>query len=460
MTIYYVGPGGDDGNNGTTWALRKLTLNGAEDIPLSAGDTVYVGPGTYRETLTVDQSGSSGQPITYIGDVTGEHTDGVGGVVRITGSDNDQTGTRSTCIWAPGTRAYRIFRGFWLDSGTAAGFSVTGDSGSWTIEDCVFGGFEGSGVYALYLEVNTPTNWTIRRCTFIGMYGAVYFTYSSDVTASNAIVENCLFMGCIYGVYCNNVDSVLIQNCTFIGGYYGVRANSLALTTYIIVQNCIAVGLTYGLAGSAAGEIHEDYNCLSANSNNTANCTSGGNSVAYVPHFLLPLLLSSMLFPPPQPGALAPWSQLKAFVGADERIHDLYGVPRPATAIKNSLGPVQYQPVEREASITHNSSPASIELSDAGRVQFRIPVTNTSTIISVYVYREANYAGTLPQMVIKQPGQSDRTTTDTGLPGQWNQLSDTFTPAATPGYVIVELVSNNTAASGSYKVYFDDLAVS
>ena len=46
---YYVGPGGNDGNNGTSWALRKLTLNGAEDIPVVPGDVVWVGPGVYRE---------------------------------------------------------------------------------------------------------------------------------------------------------------------------------------------------------------------------------------------------------------------------------------------------------------------------------------------------------------------------------------------------------------------------
>ena len=48
MTTYYVGSGGSDANAGTSWALRKLTLNGAEDIPVAAGDVVYVGPGVYR----------------------------------------------------------------------------------------------------------------------------------------------------------------------------------------------------------------------------------------------------------------------------------------------------------------------------------------------------------------------------------------------------------------------------
>src|SRR3990170_2757112 len=36
--------------------------------------------------------------IRYIGDVTGEHTDSVGGIVRITGSDNDQTAARANSI--------------------------------------------------------------------------------------------------------------------------------------------------------------------------------------------------------------------------------------------------------------------------------------------------------------------------------------------------------------------------
>ena len=62
MTTRYVGPGGSDANSGLTWALRKLTLNGVEDTPVVAGDTIYVGPGTYRETLTVDVSGTAGIP--------------------------------------------------------------------------------------------------------------------------------------------------------------------------------------------------------------------------------------------------------------------------------------------------------------------------------------------------------------------------------------------------------------
>ena len=53
MSVYYVGPGGNDSNPGQNWSNRLLTLNGAEDLPLQPGDTVYVGPGIYGEPQLV-----------------------------------------------------------------------------------------------------------------------------------------------------------------------------------------------------------------------------------------------------------------------------------------------------------------------------------------------------------------------------------------------------------------------
>jgi len=38
-------------------------------------------------------------------------------------------------------------------------------------------------------------------------------------------------------------------------------------------------------------------------------------------------------------------------------------------------------------------------------------------------------------------------------------LTDTFTPAALPDYVVVELQSQNTAAAGNYATYFDAFRV-
>jgi hypothetical protein len=459
MTTYYVGPGGNDGNAGTSWAARKATLTGAEDIPVVANDTVYVGPGTYRETLTLDVSGSSGQPITYIGDVTGANTDGVGGLVRITGSDNDQTGTRDYCVTDNG-RSYRTFRGFAFEGALESQFHVTGGGANVIIEDCQFfcgGAYDTRDVY---VSESTPTNITIRRCLFWGYGQGVYFYSGSDTAASGCTVTNCLFTGKYYGLVCNNVSGVSMSHCTVVGAAYSVYVNSLAASSSITLRNSQFLGCHYNLYSSAAGQIDEDYNNVTGSYTDRTNVTAGANSVAYIPGLWAAPLFDGVRLPAVVPGDLAPWSALRGFVGSATQTDDLYGVTRPTTASKQSLGAVQYQPVVREASTTYDSSAASLELSDAGEVQFRAPVTATSTTISVRAYREANYAGTNPQMIIMQAGQSDRTTTDTGSAGAWNQLTDTFTPAATPDYVVVVLRSNNTATSGSYAAYFDALAVS
>src|SRR3990172_3186926 len=148
MTTRYVGIGGNDGNSGLTWALRKLTLNGVEDTPVVANDTIYVGPGTYRELLTCDVSGTAGNPITYIGDYSGANTDGIGGVVRITGSDNDQSATRTNCITAT-AKAYRTFNGFLLDTTVGRIVTLPTSSDHFIFQNCNFIGVSASGSYAI-----------------------------------------------------------------------------------------------------------------------------------------------------------------------------------------------------------------------------------------------------------------------------------------------------------------------
>lgn len=124
MTTRYVdGTDGNDGYDGlaSVWDGThgpKKTLNGCEDTPVVAGDLVHVRSGVYREMLTCDVSGAVGNVIEYRGDYAGLIWAG-GGVVRITGSDNDQTATRASCINDNSVqRDYRTFRGFAMDTAT------------------------------------------------------------------------------------------------------------------------------------------------------------------------------------------------------------------------------------------------------------------------------------------------------------------------------------------------------
>jgi hypothetical protein len=456
--------GGSDGNDGLSWANRKLTLNGVEDTPVVAGDTIYVGPGVYRELLVCDVSGSSGQPITYIADVTGENTDGIGGIVRVTGfaNDNDTTGTRTACIQT-NSQDYRTFRGFALDGGTSRLLHCT-SSDNCIFEDMFFQ-CEDTG-HAIQAGDTSSVDNTVRRCIFIlgsstSSYQAIYAGQSSQVANSDWLIENCVFFG--HGrfggcIWINYHEGWVVKNCSFLFCYTGITAANVSADP-LVVNNCFFYGIGANCFSSpATGHITEDYNAFFGNYGIYNNVTPGGNSVTRAPLFEPPTLLDGFDFLK-YPFTLSEWSDLIRKAGSGEATDDLLGIARPTTSSKKSWGALQYRGKERETTTTYDSSAASIKLDDAGEVMFFVPVDGSEITISVQVYREANYAGTLPRMIIRQPGQSDRVTTDTGSVSQWNELTDTFTPDSGTEFVVVILRSLNTATSGSYDTFFDALTV-
>lgn len=460
MPTRYCGPGGNDGNSGLTWVLRKLTLDGVEDTPVVAGDVVYVGPGVYRESLTCDVDGGAGNEIVYIGDVTGENTDGVGGLVRVTGSNNDQTSVRAFCILCDNN--YRVFRGFWFNATTDQHIAFNVDAQNNLVEDCAFTDMEQIGINILDAGTN---NITIRRCVFFNSFlNFVYFQHGATVDNVNGLVENCLmFDAGSVGVRSDRVGGIIVRNCHIQNAVFGAVRPVIALSVgqTMTVNNCTLINNNIALQSAVVGQLIEDFNNFYINQTDRNNVAVGANSVSYLSLLQPPMLhsgadqASGFRFPW-WFGELSEWSQVRAIVGSNEPVLDMLGITRPVTANKNSWGPLQFDDMERDTS-TVRTGISSLTLNDAGCIQFTFPVTARPTIILVYVQREVNYAGTNPQMIIKQPGQADRTTTDTGAAGAWNLLRDVFTPAADPPYVMVELASLNTAAAGNYAAYFDDL---
>lgn len=455
MTVYYAGPGGSDANSGLSYALRKLTLNGCEDVPLVAGDLVHVAPGVYRETLTVDVSGSAGNVIEYRADPSGQNTDGVGGIVRITGSDNDQTATRSSAITAS-SKNYRTFTGFLIDTTSSVGINMA-DCTNWIIQDCTI---TATGGFAITVTGASQLNTTIRRCVIFASNGGVFPSHTVTVNDTNLLIENCIMVGHggSQGVQISRVGGVVVKNSLIVGFGQGLRVSTvLAVGQVLTANNCIVTGCSNGLQATTTAEFVDDYNTVFACTTARSNVTAGANSVAHSPLFAPPILLAGFRYPW-MFGALSQWSTLAAKAGTGEATDDLFGTTRPATSAKKSWGAVQFVPALRDTG-TVRTGAASLKLSDAGRHMMFVPVRNVSTVFSVYVQWEADYAGTKPSMVIKQPGQSDTTVTATGSSGSWELLTTTLTPAASPGYMIVEFVSNNSG-SGNVDVFFDDFTAS
>lgn len=462
MTDRYVGPGGSDGASGLSWALRKETLNGVEDTPVVAGDTVYVGPGTYRETLTIDVAGSSGQIITYIADVTGENTDDVGGMVRITGSDDDETLTRAKCIYFDGSGDYRTFRGFSFDM--ASTYLVDVWSNSWDnviFEDCYFGGSLDSGDIGLHADVaigTTADTLTIRRCVFQTYGKAIDLLSVVSERNSNIFIENCLFFGGAEpSIYSSRAYGFTVKNCTFVASQMDSNAVETVITAggnKSYVYNCLVLG-GYLKAGNAEN-IVEDYNVFASppDADPTIAITGGANSHLRSAIMTTPIVMDGFFLNPIN-YMVSPGSDIRSLAcGQTPPSDDLFGITRPTTDSKKTRGAIQFNQPTREATTVPTGETESLNFDDAMAYQIFIPITGKQMRVSVQVNRETNYAGTLPQMVIKQPGQSNRTTTDTGSVGTWNVLSDQFTPASTPTFIVMELRSNNTATSGSYQTFF------
>ena len=98
MPTYYIAPYGNNANNGTTaatpWATVQFALGAASGTNpgLTAGDTVWIAPGTYREVITsTTLTGTAGNTIKIYGDpkFTQAWTAGSAGPVRLTSHITD-----------------------------------------------------------------------------------------------------------------------------------------------------------------------------------------------------------------------------------------------------------------------------------------------------------------------------------------------------------------------------------
>lgn len=460
MTTRYVGPGGSDSNDGLSYADRKLTLNGVEDTPVVAGDTVYVAPGTYRETLTLDVTGSSGSPITYIGDVTGAHTDLLGGTVVISGSDDDIDIDRSSGIQWGANANYRTFRGLHIYRATYSLYCVISSyqMTDLIVEDCYLGGDYGL-VIPSNSGANIPESFIFRRCISHGV--SIRSTVDRDTV--DGLFENCLFLPRLHGigspVYIQGYYNVTFNNCTLNPqGSNSVAVYMVSAANDVYFYNC--VGECCFFLSSPAECIVGDYNNFAHDRATVSTTfTLGANTTEYTNLFTLPLLHheKGLLYPFEQ-YAFSPESGVPTLAcNSNSASEDLFGITRPATLSKRTRGAIQYNILEREATIVYGSSPVSYRMRDAQANQFIVPITGKKMRFSCRVYRESDYAGTLPQVIIKQYGQSDVTLTDTGSAETWNELATSITPADFPLFIAIEIRSNNTATSGDYKVYWDVL---
>ncbi|HEY65553.1 MAG TPA: hypothetical protein G4O02_13385 [Caldilineae bacterium] len=487
MTTYYVRKSGSDANDGLSPSTAWLTLGKAAGM-VAAGDTVYVGAGVYREQVTMTASGSSGSPIRWIADVTGEYT-GDAGLVVISARDSDGAApVRASCL-DPGQQNFVEWHGFVFDGGTSAAvYNVS--AGNTVYEGCIFEGCvflassQGTGK-AFFVDLNegvTPPGdgLIVRGCTF---FGGMNIDYSENATASvdsKIAITDCLFLGPGGGDTClrfnRAVDSTYavggfkVRHCTFVGANYGIRFEYPDDATYpSTVYNCLFAHLYQGIRQQfgAAGAVVEDYNRFIAVSSNTYGTTGGANDasgiavpLAGIADFPLYRYLGWSPFSPWEPIRFLDGSYEAGVVDAASASYatteDVYGNSRPGWR-GYDIGAVEARArAEQEGTTVHGGNYA-VKLAGAGYHEVILPVTAGQHTISVYARRDANYSGSPPKLqVLNIPGQADQETAMTAGANTWEQLSVVINPTM-DGFVRVRLVSQDASANG--ECYFDDLAV-
>lgn len=306
MATYFVRPDGNNANAGNGPATNQAwaTITKAAQT-MVAGDSVWIAPGTYRESVAPTNAGSSGNLISFKGNPSASQFPGVTpGEVVINGQTSDSAANSTNAVLSS-VKAYigicdmrltRMAYGLTLgdgcelkrlkihmsipaQTGTAiwlAGYSIL-------VEDCITEGAE------IAVQKNVNKYGTFRRCVLQGtssravvynsggtftlefciVKGFIYSTGSANMGGSVNIAGCYMEQGIAYGSTPSSViydaaasDTSLSRN--FMGshmkGYGQIISGANSSGTYPNIQGCVLDQLTSEGVSSIyvqyAGRIH------------------------------------------------------------------------------------------------------------------------------------------------------------------------------------------------------------
>lgn len=283
MATFYVRKSGNDANAGTSAGAAKLTITAAYNAS-SAGDTIYVGAGVYRETASLTISKAN---LSIIGDYSGVQT-GDAGAVRWHNSAADVTwiGSAAMTIAATGV-TLRFLAVSCIGASYAISLSGTANPSNLTVQDCVFDG-AGSCILQSYSSV-LATGVVIERCLFTGPFavGVWYFQADSTDRTPGWTVRNCVFVGGSasgIAVRSDHGGGITMTNCTVIGPVPLSVNGTGTMTTPCSFTRCIVCSGAWWAYSQTAGFLTEDYNVFQINSGYSARngVSAGANSLTRV----------------------------------------------------------------------------------------------------------------------------------------------------------------------------------
>jgi hypothetical protein len=274
MATYYVQPSGNNNNSGLNasnagaWSSvsRAFAGTGYSNI-VTGGDTVYVGPGVYREGIGITATYNS--TVMIIADPTASLFPSVSPApVRVTtlaSDDLNQSTTIASYAVNTNNKQYVTFKKFWLEGAINAG---TG--GSIQFQECkitpAWQPTPGEAGNIINLYVGNNINTLFNRC-FIKGGVSVLGTCSG---ASGIRFSNCMFQlsavssGAI-NFFSAGAAAIYWTNCTFFGAstqqvFRCYAGTPTAGSGYI--YNCLIIPdyCQPTLGGAIQNFVYENYN--------------------------------------------------------------------------------------------------------------------------------------------------------------------------------------------------------
>jgi hypothetical protein len=312
MATYYVATYGSNTNNGTSpttpWLSISFAIGAASGTNpgLSAGDTVWVAPGVYRESLSgalqyLGGNGSVGSPITIKGDplATQAWTATTAGVVRWTVFPTDTTNpTTGWQLLNATSKNYIKWESLYFDTWTSSYAIFLTTCRGWSFTKCVFSTAQlNSQIIRMTNTAGTPYDFTLDRCVLLGAQ-CLIAVYERDVSLYdfNINITDCIFLGCpttgqaiVVTPSGTGLDGngVKIYNSHFQGfDSQTIYVSSTNLVNNSIVKNCVLI--RGNIFGGLTGAVVQTYNRLinvtlqnTADSATTVKPGSAGLSLGY-----------------------------------------------------------------------------------------------------------------------------------------------------------------------------------
>ena len=285
MPTYYVQPNGNNSWTGTTpnyvggsigpWQTIAKALSSSG---ITSGDTVYVAPGNYAESVTVGMS--SAASTTYvIGDPTASMFSGISaGIVRWTAYNSIGTTVfhTSNTLLSCTSKNYLRFENIFFESSVLVCACDFATSSYWSFKNCVFEALSGHPLIRYTTASSTAANFSVENCIFhVTTYG---ITGTGGNVSDNSIVKNCLFTGKQYAIFTSNTQ-VNVINSTFYSMFMAYQSNSGSTSFPSNVSNCLISKCDNSIYSAVQGHITENYNRLT-NSGAIFRTTAGSASTS------------------------------------------------------------------------------------------------------------------------------------------------------------------------------------